>query len=121
MKLKKLLVPVILAGVLLTGCQKPVYDKQFADEVKITYMEYKPSQYKMRYNPATKSWVPYHTDEEYFVEVKYDKDGHRTYFCDKYTYEAVKNKKIGDNVKALVHEYVYEDNTTSYTIESLEK
>lgn len=121
MKLKKLLVPVILAGVLLTGCQKPIYDKQFADEVKITYMEYKPSQYKMRYNPATKSWVPYHTDEEYFVEVKYDKDGHRTYFCDKYTYEAVKNKKIGDNVKALVHEYVYEDNTTSYTIESLEK
>lgn len=121
MKLKKLLVPVILAGVLLTGCVKPIYDKQFADEVKITYMEYKPSQYKMRYNPATKSWVPYHTNEEYLVEVKYDKDGHRTYFCDKYTYEAVKNKKIGDNVKALVHEYVYEDNTTSYTIESLEK
>lgn len=121
MKLKKLLVPVILAGCLLTGCQKPVYDKRFADEVKITYMEYKPSEYKMRYNPATKSWVPYHTDEEYLVEVKYDKDGHRTYFYDKYNYEAVKDKKIGDNVKALVHVYVYEDSTASYTIESLKK
>lgn len=121
MKLKKLLVPVILAGVLLTGCQKPVYDKQFADEVKVTYMEYKPSEYKMRYNPATKTWVPYHTDEEYFVEVKYDKDGHTSYFYDKDSYEAVKNKKIGDNVKALVHEYFYEDKTVTYTIESLEK
>lgn len=121
MKLKKLLVPVILAGVLLTGCQKPVYDKQFADEVEVTYMEYKPSEYKMRYNPATKTWVPYHTDEEYFVEVKYDKDGHTSYFYDKDSYEAVKNKKIGDNVKALVHEYFYEDKTVTYTIESLEK
>lgn len=121
MKLKKLLVPVIIAGCLLTGCAKPIYDKQFEDEVKITYMEYKPSEYKMRYNPATKSWVPYHTDEEYFVEVKYDKDGHTSYFYDKYSYEAVKDKKIGDNVKALVHEYLYENKDVKYTIESLEK
>lgn len=121
MKLKKLLVPVILAGVLFTGCQKPIYDKQFVDEVKITYIDYKPSEYKMRYNPATKTWVPYHSDEEYFVEVKYNKDGHKSYFYDKASYEAVKNKKIGDDVKALVHVYVYEDNTASYRIESLEK
>lgn len=121
MKLKKLLVPVILAGCLLTGCAEPIYDRQFADEVKITYMEYKPSEYKMRYNPATKSWVPYHTDEEYLVEVKYDKDGHRTYFYDKDSYEAVKDKKIGDNVKALVHVYLYENKDAKYTIESLEK
>ena len=121
MKLKKLLVPVILAGVMLTGCQKPIYDKQFADEVEVTYMEYKPSEYRMRYNPATKTWVPYHSDEEYFVEVKYDKDGHTSYFYDKDSYEAVKDKKIGDNVKALVHEYFYEDKTVTYTIESLEK
>lgn len=121
MKLKKLLIPVILTCALLTGCQKPIYDKQFADEVEVTYVEYKPSEYKMRYNPAIKTWVPYHTDEEYFVEVKYDKDGHTSYFYDKDSYEAVKDKKIGDNVKALVHVYVYEDNTASYTIESLKK
>lgn len=121
MKLKKLLVPVILAGVLLTGCQKPIYDKQFADDVEVTYVEYKPSERRMRYNPNIKTWVPYYTDEEYFVEVKYDKDNHTSYFYDKDSYEAVKNKKIGDNVKALVHVYVYEDNTASYTIESLKK
>lgn len=117
MKINKIVIPILLSGLLLTGCEKPEKSEIITDNVRIEYKDYEPSHYERKYSSYKKRFVRKYVSDKYTVRVKYkDNTG---YFYDRVNYNLVKNKSIGQTIRAVISKDTYKDGTVSYRIKYL--
>lgn len=117
MKINKIILPVLLSGLLLTGCEKPEKSETITDNVRIEYKDYEPSHYERKYSAYKKRFVTKHISDKYTVKVSYkDATG---YFYDRVNYNLVKNKSIGQTIRAVIYKDTYKDGSINYRIKYL--
>ena len=117
MKINKIILPVLLSGLLLTGCEKPEKTETIVDNVKIEYKYYKPSHYERKYSAYKKRYIRKRVSDKYTVKVSY-KDS-TEYFYDKVNYDLVKNKLIGQSTTAVIYKDTFKDGSINYRIKYL--
>lgn len=117
MKINKIILPILLSGLLLTGCEKPEKSETITDNVRIEYKDYEPSHYKRVYSSYKKRFIRKHVSDKYTVKVSY-KDT-TEYFYDSVNYNLVKNKSIGQTIRAVIYKDTYKDGSINYRIKYL--
>lgn len=117
MKINKIILPVLLSGLLLTGCEKPEKTETIVDNVKIEYKNYEPSHYERKYPSHKKRRIRKYVSDKYTVRVSYK--GNIEYFYDKVNYDLVKNKLIGQSTTAVIYKDTFKDGSINYRIKYL--